>query len=343
MPRTTVYNRIARKEILEKVSDENKDLIADYISYLYNTDKAEKTIINYKSDLNIFMTWNYIYNNDKFFVDFARRDIMRYQGTMLNEWGHSPSRIRRLKSTLSSLSNYIESMLDDVYPDFRNIINKVPPPKHYAVRPKTVLSDGQVDKLLDHLVKEEKYMEACLFALAVSSGARKSELLRFKVHFFDDKNIIFGSLYKTPEAIRTKGHGKRGTMLHKYTLKNRFKPYFDLWMEEREKLGIESEYLFTVKDLDGTDKLCSENMITTRFRYFSEVLGVPIYPHCLRHFMCTHLHESGLPAEVIKDLFGWKSIEMVSVYTDTDIDSELEKYFDSEGIITTERKGLVDL
>lgn len=343
MPRKTVYNRIARKEILALVSKENHELIDDFIDFCKSTDKSELTIVNYRSDMNIFLTWNYMYNNDKFFPEYTRRDIMRYQGTMLNEWNHSPARIRRLKSTLSSLSEYIENMLDDVYPDFRNLVNKIPPPKPHAVRPKTVLSDEQVEHLLDVLVEEEKYMEACLFSLAVSSGARKSELLRFKVHFFDEENIVFGSLYKTPEKIKTKGSGRRGTLLHKYILKNRFMPYFDLWMKERERQGITSEYLFAIKEKDGNEKLCMISMITTMFNYFSEVLGVPMYPHCLRHFCCTHMHESGLPAEVIKDLFGWKSVEMVSVYTDTDIDAELEKYFDENGIKAVEKKGLGDL
>ena len=53
MGRSTNKVLKADHEILEKINDENKDLMDDYINYLYTTDKSEATITVYKSNLNI--------------------------------------------------------------------------------------------------------------------------------------------------------------------------------------------------------------------------------------------------------------------------------------------------
>ena len=83
------------------------------------------------------------------------------------------------------------------------------------------------------LTKEEYQMVVflcnCVYkALACGSGSRKSELLRFKVSFFDDKNKCFdGQLYKTPVPIITKGKGRKEKPLEKYSLVHKFQPYLE--------------------------------------------------------------------------------------------------------------------
>ena len=57
----------------------------------------------------------------------------------------------------------------------------------------------------------------------------------------------------------------------------------------------------------------------------------------------SNLSEAGLPPEVIKKISGWESLDMVSLYTDTDIDDELGKYFNEDGIKRAETKSLSEL
>ena len=209
----------------------------EFIEYLVSVDRSPTTITGYNSDLEIFFVWNYLSNNNKFFIDLTKRDIIKFQNYLLTINKNSSNRIRRIKSTLSSLSNFIECVLDDDYPQFRNIIRKIESPIKQEVREKTVLTDEQVDYLLDYLVEHKKYQQACAFALAVCSGSRKSELSRFKADYFKDEDIIYGSLYQTPEKIKTKGRSSSGKPLTRYTLYHKFKKYLDLWLEEREKIG----------------------------------------------------------------------------------------------------------
>jgi integrase len=240
------------------------------------------------------------------------------------------------------MSNFIENVLDDDYPEFKNIVNKIPAPDKVEVREKTIMTEEQVQYLLDYLVENKKYQHACALALALSSGARKSELLRFKVSYFVDENIIYGSLYKTPEKIKTKGRSSKGKLLTKYTLVKRFKPYFDLWMKQREELGITGDELFWVHR-KGEWKHADVPTLNSFALTFSKILNCDFYFHSCRHFWTTYLSESGLPAEVIKKISGWESVSMVSIYTDTDVDDELGKYFSEDGIVAQEKKSLSDL
>lgn len=337
MARTTVYNKIVDDEKYELVNDENKELLDEFVDYLQSTDKSELTIKNYISDIKIFFIWNLEHNKNIFFVDFTKRQMIKYQNYMLNTMNLSSSRIRRLRASLSSMSNFIEAILDDDYPNFRNIINKIPAPTKQPVREKTVLEDEQVKGLLDYLVENNEFQQACVLALAWASGSRKSELLRFKVSYFTEDNVIYGSLYKTPEKIKTKGK-----YLNRYVLKNKFEPYFNLWMDERKELGIDNEELFVIKKGEQWE-IMSEASLNYYAEKFSKYLDVHFYFHCLRHNFTTGLIQAGIPAEVVKDIVGWSSLDMVGLYTDIEIDDRLGDYFDEDGIKEVEQKNLSDL
>jgi integrase len=343
MPRKTSRVLTVTPELWQEVDTDNKKLMDDFLEYLRSTDKSPGTIKQYTSDLKIFFCWNLKNNKNKYFVDFSKRDMLRYQNWILNDLKLSSNRIRGLRSALSSMSDYIEKMLDDEYPDFRNIINKIPAPVRQEVRDKTILTEEQVQYLLDYLVERKKYQQACVFALAIASGARKAELLRFKVSHFSDENIIYGALYKTPEKIKTKGRGSLGKMIPKYVLVNKFKPYFDLWMEERKQLGLgDNDILFWKKEKDTfiPAKISTLNSYSLTF---SKILGIDFYFHSNRHYFTTALCKANIPADVIKDIVGWSSVAMVSLYNDSEIDEELEKYFSSQGIIKQDVKTMNDL
>lgn len=218
MGRKVQHNIIVTPELLAQVNPENIELGKDFIDYLRSIDRASSTLDAYANDLNIFWVYLVQHCNNKFFIDLSKREIAKYQSHCLTEWKWSPARMRRVKSTLSSLSNYVEAILDDEYENFRPIIRKIENPVNEKVMTKTVFEESQLNKLLNTLVEKGRYDQACMLSLAINSGRRKSELPRFKVSYFDDENIIYGSLYKTPEQVKTKGRGSRGKMLTLYVL-----------------------------------------------------------------------------------------------------------------------------
>ena len=341
MGRKTQQNDITSPELIEKINPKNKRLMKDYLNYLSSIQRSPMTIKGYNSDLLIFFVWNELNNNNKEFVKVTKRDIISYQSYLLNENKNSPARVRRLKSTLSSLSNYIADICDDEYENFKPIVRRVENPVNVAVREKTVLSDEQIDKLLHTLVENKEYIQACVVALGAFSGSRKSELLRFKASYFTDDNIIYNSLYKTPEKIKTKGRGL-GKFIYRYTLVNNFKPYLDLWLNERKELGVDNDYLFVHKVKDKW-KVIPTSTLDCWTSKFSEILGEPFYFHSLRHHFVTSLSQHQIPRNIIQSIVGWSNEAMVSVYDDSNVDDELSKYFDKDGIKQVTEKTLADL
>lgn len=342
--RKTVYNNICTPEKLAQVNSENIQLGNDFLEYLTSIDRAKTTVDSYRADLNVFWVWCFEHNQNKFFVDLTKREIAKFQNWCLNEWKWSPARMRRVKSTLSSLSNYVESMLDDEYEGYRPIIRKIENPAAAPVREKTVLTDEQIQKILDTLVEKKRYDAACMFALGVYSGRRKSELLRMKVSYFTEENIIYGSLYKTPEKVKTKGRGSRGKLLNVYVLVKPFKPYLDLWLKYREENNITSEWLIPKKD-NGVwvDEPTPITTMDSWADMFSNILGIPVYWHSTRHRFATALSEANVPDSVIQDIIGWESADMCRLYIDTDADVKFAQYFGEEGIKSVEQKSLSDL
>ena len=330
MPRQTKQNKICTPELLEQVSPENKQLIKDFLSYLQSIQRSQTTIEAYEHDLQIWSCWNVQFNQNKLFVDLTKRNIVAYQDWLLNVNENSPARVRRLKSALSSMADYVELILDDEYPTFRNTINKIASPPNQPVREKTVFEKEDLDKLLSILVERKQYQKACCVALAMSSGARKSELTRFKVSYFDENNIINGMMYKTPEKIKTKGRGHQGKQLTKYTLVESFKPYFDLWMKQREELGVDSEWLLVSKSDDGKWEQIKPETLNSWANTFTKLIGIDFYFHSLRHYLVGKLEsELNIPANLIKTWNGWASVALVDVYRDRDETDELIEAFNS--------------
>lgn len=323
MARKTVYNSITSPELLEQVLLENKQLGDDFIEYLQSIDRSPNTIDQYKNDLNIFWVWNLQNNNNKPFIKITKREFARFQNHCLNEWGWSSNRVRRVKSVLSSMSNFIENILDEEeeFAGYRAIIRKIESPVKEEVREKTVFEPEELQSLLDHLVKQEKYMQTCILALAMYSGRRKSELPRFKVAYFNEENVIFGSLYKTPEKVKTKGRGSRGKMLDLYVLKKDFDPYLKMWLDYRKENGVTSEWLFP--SANNQDEPIKAELLDNWVDTYTKFLGKDFYWHSLRHYFTTQCFKANLPSSVIQEIVGWSSADMCNLYNDTSTEETL--------------------
>jgi len=340
MSRKTQQNTITSPELLKQVNEENIRLLNDFVTYMKSVQRSDRTIQGYISDIHIFFVWNLQNNKNKFFVDITKRDIISYQNWLVSNNKNSPARVRRLKSALSSMSNYIENILDDEYEGYRPIVRKVESPINQPVREKSIFTDEQLDNLLSELVDKKRYKQACMLAMAMCSGRRKSELVRFKLSYFTDENIICGSIYKTPEKIKTKGRSG-GKYLTCYVLANKFKPYLDLWVKEREELGITSDWLFPI-DNEKDEQMQSDTLNSWALT-FTHMLGEDFYWHSLRHYFCTKLARMNLPDSIIQDIIGWESSDMVRLYKDISADEQFEKYFDENGIKEIKKTSLSDL
>lgn len=329
MGRSTVYNDYLTKD-WEHVGSRNKKIVKEFIQYCKSNDKSPQTIYQYEEWLKVFFCWNYRENEDKFYIDLKKRDFVNYFG-YLRDLGHSPNRIASLKSALSSLSNEIELMYEDLYPNFKNQLRGLEAVHITTVREKTVLSNDDIDKILEKLINNGSYQTACYLALLCSSGSRKAEMIQMKTSFFTEEHEVFeGYMYKTPK-IRAKGRGKRGKMISKYVIKPFFKPYLDKWLEERAEKDIQSEYLFVAKE-KGEYIPATISTANAFAREISKILDGDFYNHCARHYFCTLLKSMKLPDDIIVEIFQWSDSSMVKVYDDTPMDAKLNQWFGKDGV-----------
>lgn len=326
MSRSTIYNSNLTLDY-DKVSQENQNLVRDFIRYCKSNDKSPMTIIQYEEWLKVFFCWNYAENGDKFFINLKKRDFVYYFG-WCRDHEMSSNRIAALKSVLSSLSSEIELLYEDEYPTFKNQLRGLEPVHISTVREKTVLSNEQIINILNTLMEKEEYQTACYLALACSSGSRKAELIQMKTSFFTEEREVFnGYMYCTPE-IRSKGRGKKGKLIKKYVIKESFKPYFDKWMEYREQNGINSEYLFVTKK-DGVLIPATISTANSFAAKISKMFNIDYYSHSSRHFFCTLLKRKKLPDDVITQIFSWSSSDMVAIYSDIPEEEILGEFFNN--------------
>lgn len=342
MSRKTKVNSITSPELIAKINPDNVRLKNDFIDYLKSVQRSPGTIAGYSNDLDIFFVWVMQNAKNKFFADISKRDIVAYQNWLINENQNSPSRVRRLKAAISSLSNFVESILDDEpeFRGFRSIVKKIENPALQTVREKTVWEDSELDDLLDKLVQKQEYEKVCYLALAMYSGRRKSELCRFKVNDFDDDKLVCGgALYKS-SPIKTKGRGG-GKYIPCYTLAKKFKPYLQMWLSERKRLDIDSEWLFPLKS--NTSEHIGIATVNSWANTFTRLSGRDFYVHSIRHYFTTSLARAGIPDGVIQSIVAWESSDMVRLYTDIDADEQIGMYFSNGDISVPNKKGFADM
>ena len=339
MPRKTKQVRITSPEKMEKINPSNMRLKKDFLAYMKSLQRSAGTIAGYDSDLNIVFTYVLDELGNKDFQRLTKRDIIAFQNWMV-DCGMSSARIRRVKSAISSLSNFVEAVLSDDDPEFdgyRAIVRKIANPPLTPVREKTVWSDEELEGLLEKLTELGEYEKACYVALAMYGGRRKSELARFKMSDFGDDHIVCnGALYKSA-PILTKGN----KYLPCYTLKNRFDPYLDNWKRYRRENGIESEWLFPKRD-DMTSSV-EISTLNSWANTFSRLTGRDWYAHSLRHYFVSALSRAGIPDSVVVDIIGWQSSDMFKIYDDNPKDDRISQYFKDGEIDTSTVKGINEL
>ena len=329
MPRKTIQTKITSPEKTEQINKASMRLMEDFLMYLRSVQRSPGTIKGYRSDLTIFFTYILDELGNKDFQRVTKRDLIAFQNWMVTS-GMSSARIRRVKSAISSLSNYCEWILADDEPEFanyRSIVRKIENPPLVPVREKTVWEESELEHLLDELTKAGEYEKACYVALAMYGGRRKSELCRFKVSdFTDDRVVCSGALYKSA-PILTKG----GKYLECYTLKKRFDPYLARWMEQRREQGIESEWLFP--KAGKPEEHVEISTVNSWANTFSRITGRDWYAHSLRHFFVSALSRAGIPDSVVVQIIGWSSSEMFKIYDDNPKDDKIAMYFTDGDIV----------
>lgn len=317
--RETYRKIITSPELIEQINPKNKMLMERFLKN-FATKRSPNSVVSYRSNLNIFFCWNVEHNDNKFFVDIRKIEFADFFDFAVTELRWSPNRFAQAHSCLSSFSTWIETYFDDDYPLFRNLLPKIEKPVKENVRKKTVLQKEDIDKLFKYFDDNNKMQDACLLALAISCGARVSELARFTTDLIDEDNTVFDGLFlETTREIQTKGRGVNGKSLKKYILKDMFLPHYHKWLEVRKEIMSENnqehDYIFITRD----GKPASADRLRDWMAEWSDIAGQPCYPHNFRHYHISFLKKLEIEDDFIVYLTGWSEStghSMVSIYND---------------------------
>ena len=326
--RTTVYHEIVTQEKWEKVNEKNKKLIVEFVDYLQSANKSPMTIKQYESQLRTFFVFVLERCENKFFVDLKKRDLIKYFGYLTNELEVSPNRICSMRAVLSSMSNFIERIMDEEYPQFRNIVKVLEPVDKSFVRERPALTMDQIKECLEKLEEDKKYQVACCLAVLAASGMRKSEIIQMKMEYFEEDRLIYNGLAYETDKIRTKGRGKAGKIVTRIVFRNLVDVdhYIDLWRKKRTELGIKDEYMFVVYR-NGSYEPATQTTINSFARTISKYLGEDFFIHNIRHTTSTALELAGYPIDVVQTIFRWADPKMVKYYSNISDTQSLERFF----------------
>ena len=314
--RKTYRKVITSLELTEQINPENIKLMEKFLKN-FATKRSPKSVISYRSNLIIFFTWNLLENDNIFYIDVKKYQLVDFFDYCVTELKWGSNRFAQMHSTLSSFSTYIENIFDDKWPQFRNLLPKIEKPTKETVRKKSVFTKAELDNLMNWLGEKGRVNEQCLLATMMASGARVSELGRFTTTMIDENNTAFEGLFlETTEEMQVKGHGVNGKHIFRYLIKDIFLPYYHKWLPIREKVmkehGKEHDFIFITKNGDPASVSTFRGWIEK----WDTVLDKHLYAHSIRHWWCTYLLGVGLEKELVQDLQKWSSDSLVNLYND---------------------------
>ena len=75
--RKTYRKVITSPELIEKINPQNKKLMERFLKN-FATKRSPKSVTVYRSNLNIFMCYNIMFNDNMPFVELKKRDLMEF-------------------------------------------------------------------------------------------------------------------------------------------------------------------------------------------------------------------------------------------------------------------------
>ena len=271
------------------------DQFCNYVSF--NNNLKENTIIAYKSDLKIFLSW--MSKNNNKFSDADRVVINNYLASRLDS-GVSVSTIQRIITCIKSFylflyeNNFIQS----------NPAQLIDNPKKRRKLP-IIISENEIEALLScpNTDTSSGMRDKCMLELLYSSGLRISELLNIKVHqIAHDKSFL---------KIKGKGDKERLVPIGSSAMSSLL-TYIDTFRCNIK--NIDNVEMLFIKE---TGAVISRQECWKMIKKYALASNInkKISPHNLRHAFATHLLNNGADLRTVQMLLGHASLSTTQIYT----------------------------
>jgi integrase/recombinase XerD len=263
------------------ISDQNKDIIRQYVKYLKGKRYSESTVKTYFT----FVADFFHYIKDTPIIDLCNRDVEKFIEDVFIPRKYSISTHRQLISALKLFKAF--------YPECKIEELKLTRPSKSKLLP-TVLSKEQIIDLL-RCTKNLKHR--AILAMIYSAGLRISELLNLELKHIDiDRRQII--------IKNSKGRRDRNVILAES-----FIPLM---------INYITSYNPTIYFVEGqTNEKYSAESIRAFLKRSCGIAKIykRVTPHTLRHSYATHLLENGIDLRYIQELLGHAKPETTMIYT----------------------------
>ncbi len=271
------------------------DQFCDYVSFKNNL--KQNTIIAYKSDLKIFLSW--ISNNNNKFSDVDRVVINNYLASRLDS-GVSVSTIQRIITCIKSFYLFLYENNFIQYNPAQLIDN----PKKRRKLP-IIISENEIEALLScpNTDTSSGMRDKCILELLYSSGLRISELLNIKVNqITQDKSFL---------KIKGKGGKERLVPIGSSAMSSLL-TYIDTYRCNIK--NIDNVEMLFIKE---TGAVISRQECWKMIKKYALASNInkKISPHNLRHAFATHLLNNGADLRTVQMLLGHASLSTTQIYT----------------------------
>lgn len=263
------------------ITDENKALVRQYVSYLRGLRLSESTVRTYFTFIADF----FHYVGKKSATALSNTDVRLFVEEVVSKKKYSISTHRQLISAIKHFSEF--------YPQCTISGEELKRPKKSSYLPE-VLSQQEV---LELLRATRNLKHRAVLALIYSAGLRIGEVLNLELHHIDvDRRQLL--------VKNAKGRKDRNVILAESFLPL-FGNYFGTYAPK--KYFVEGE---------GGNQYSSAS-VRAFLKQSCKRAGIKkrVTPHTLRHSFATHLMENGVGLRHIQELLGHSRPETTMIYT----------------------------
>jgi len=270
-----------KRTISRKISEDNKQVIRAFVSYLRGLRLSESTVMTYFNFVANFVE----YIENKPLNTLTNIDVRLFVENQVKYKRYAISTHRQLISAIKHFGIFL--------PESNLVVDDLIRPKKSSYLP-TVLSKEEVIDLL-RCTKNLKHRT--ILALLYSAGLRVGEVLTLKLKDIDiDRRQLF---------VRN-GKGRKDRVV---ILAESFIPLLQNYY-----MTYEPSIYFIENPKGGKYSAVSIRTFIKRSSSLAKI-GKRVSPHTLRHSYATHLIENGVGLRYVQDLLGHSKPETTMIYT----------------------------
>jgi len=272
--RGRVYNRVFTEDLWLKVNPVNKEIMNDFLDEYRQRKKSKATVSAYQSDLQLIFCIIAQKFDNKSVLEMTKRDFRSLSLMFTDEFGLSPARTNRLKSSINSMLTFCEEEEDYDYDiNYAKKVKGIPNERVKDDDDDFFFTFDEFIKVRDILVEQGRLQLAVLWSVGFDSAGRRNELLQIeKTGLLDGNktNIVVGK------------RGKKFALVYLDDTKELIRKY----LEERGEDNIPSLWYKTV---NGQKMPIQSETIYDRIVSISKILSdvrgeeCNIFPHTMRH------------------------------------------------------------